>query len=171
MFTSFILILILIFVYYEYKSNQHNHSFHRYHRGSNPLNVELNMHDICKAVNKTSMTDSDGKSKQCPKEEELAKQLDEQKQMTNELKLKYEVDPIQPYRFSDNDRFLLDSKYLLADDRLALKMKDTGSRGQEAANSRALWSKNNLVPYLEHELSNAANSGGWWEDDQLEADF
>jgi flagellar biosynthesis regulator FlbT len=52
----------------------------------------------------------------------------------------------------------------LADDKLAMKMKDTGSRAQESQIYRALWTKNNLIPYMEHELSNAENSI-WWDDD------
>lgn len=181
MYTSFILILVMVLIFYIYDQRYHRQSYHlRNFPINNPylnrvnsdsLNCKLNMSDICKAVNNMDSNKFSEKNKTNTKETECetelkaqTKKLEAQTKKTNDLLLKYD-DNGQPYNFYDNDRYVMDSTFThLADDKLAMKMKDTGSRAQESQIYRALWTKNNLIPYMEHELSNAENSI-WWDDD------
>jgi hypothetical protein len=101
----------------------------------------------------------------------LGDQLFEQKQLYEELKLKVD-DTSPPYRYSTTDRYIIDTGVdPVADDKLAFKMKDTGSRAQEAADSRSLYGKNSLLPFIEEEMEEHANSYGWWDDEDLEQVF
>jgi len=142
------------------------------------------MKDICTNIEKSNDVEStdgnsdsvddneDEKLKKCedkciPKKS-LADQLFEQKMLYEELKLKYE-DPTPEYRYSTTDRYIIDSGVEpVADDKLAFKMKDTGGRAQEAANSRSCYGKNSLIPFIEEEIEEHANSYGWWDDNDLE---
>lgn len=102
----------------------------------------------------------------CIEPKSLADQLFEQKKLYEELKLRYE-DKVPSYRYSTTDRYILDTgEEPIADDKLAFKMKDSGGRAQEAKDSRSLYGKHSLAPFIEEELNEYADAYGWWDDDE-----
>jgi len=141
------------------------------------------MKDICTNIEKSGdngSTDANNGSNdeelkkckdKCVPKKSLADQLFDQKMLYEELKLKYE-DNTPAYRYSTTDRYIIDTgAEPVADDKLVSKMKDTGCRAQEAADSRSLYGKNSLIPFIEEELEEHANSYGWWDDNDLEDDM
>ncbi len=154
--------------------------------GIKNLNVNIDMENICNTVraNGSGITDEqkavcpelENESecvkearKKCPKEKSLADQLFEQKQLFNNLKLQYE-DTSPSYKFMRNDRYITDDNELLADDKLTIKMLDSGEKAQKSLTARALMGKNSFIPHLESELA-SAEAARWWDDDNLEAAF
>jgi hypothetical protein len=59
---------------------------------------------------------------------------------------------------------------LCGDDALTYRMYDMGQKNKHAMTNRAMWNKNNLIPYLEEELRSHSNSI-WWDDETLEGEF
>ena len=105
--------------------------------------------------------------KTCPPEKSKDTQIYEQKEIIKNLKLEL-GDNTPAYRFSKSDRYFLDNGYEGGDDKFVRQMQVMGGRAKEAATARSLWSKNTFIPYLEEELQMHENSGGWWEDQNLE---
>lgn len=64
-----------------------------------------------------------------------------------------------------SDAEILHPSQSTADTRLFEKMQDMSIKNKKALDNRALWNKNNLIPYVAEELNNAENSV-WWENDQ-----
>jgi hypothetical protein len=158
MVNYFIIVLLLVLIYLcVYKQAR---AKDEYSRTLNRLGSEEEL-----------IADNEGdKIKKCEQKckpvKSLADQLFEQKKLYEELKLKYE-DNTPAYRYSTTDRYIIDTGVEpVADDKLASKMKDTGGRAQEAADSRSLYGKNSLIPFIEEELNEHANSYGWWDDSE-----
>jgi hypothetical protein len=58
----------------------------------------------------------------------------------------------------------------VGDDRLAKHVSHNQKKSKQSLDNRSLWNKNSLIPYLEEELEEHANSR-WWDDDSLESRF
>lgn len=56
------------------------------------------------------------------------------------------------------------------DDILAKHVAHNQKKSKQSLDNRSLWNKNSLIPYLEEELEEHANSR-WWDDDNLESRF
>ena len=59
---------------------------------------------------------------------------------------------------------------ICGDDKLTYRMYDMGQKNKHSMTNRAMWNKNNLIPYLEEELRTHSNSL-WWDDETLENEF
>lgn len=150
MVNYFIILLLLILIYLV---NDYSSHFKKVMKGDKP--VEATVEEKQKKC-----------EEKCVPKKSVDDQLFEQKQLYEELKLKVE-DTSLPYRYSTTDRYIIDTGVEpVADDKLAFKMKDTGGRAQEAADSRSLYGKNSLIPFIEEELEEHANSYGWWDNDE-----
>lgn len=77
--------------------------------------------------------------------------------------LKYILDD----SLTDISKVYKDNDHSMADDSMVSHMLHTGSKGKRALTNRALYSKYSLIPYIEEELNDHANSI-WWENDELE---
>jgi hypothetical protein len=75
----------------------------------------------------------------------------------------------EPIIEEPEEKYFYRTDSYLADDMLTLKMKDIGKRSFESLTGSAMYDKNNMVPYLEAELSNS--NAAWWDDDSLDAEF
>lgn len=170
----FILIIVLIYYISDYNAT----------RAELPLYFDLNMSKICKSLddNKDDKDDKDvdikkglsacqkEKIKSCLPEKSIETQLFEQKKKVEELTLQL-ADNTPTYRFSKHDRYFLDNGYTGGDDKFTERMQAMSKKSKEAVIARSMWSKNSLIPYLEEELQMHENSGGWWEDQNLEIDM
>lgn len=173
-----LIVLIIVLIYLIGKSTMVDYDIPR---NSDPVYFNMNIRDICKSVdNHTDDKDSKEDVKltecekrvksQCPPEKSVEDQLFEEKKKYNELKLKFD-NKTPPYSFYKDDRYIvLPDEDLTYDDKLTKKMIDVGCRAKEALDSRAMFDKNSLLPYLEEELQMHANSV-WWDDDALEQVF
>lgn len=145
---------------------------------SDPIYFNLNMKDICNSIE----LDTPNNSK--PNEDSYTDEYHEPEEAINytEARLRHEAklrreqrlkdnDTDPDYRFSNSDRFLIDNKLETDDDLLTGQMLEMGRRNKEAMTNRAMFSKNSLIPYLEEELQEHENAGGWWDDDDLENEF
>lgn len=73
----------------------------------------------------------------------------------------------------DNYKYnLFDEIGCLGDNMIAHKMKQVSNRNREAMdNFSRTYTKYSNINYFEQELKDAANSHGWWENDELEKEF
>jgi hypothetical protein len=154
----FIIILLIILIYLLIRYNE------------GPISFKLNIkNDTLSDPEDPEDIDEDTVKKceeKCTPTKSLADQLFDEKKINEELRLKYE-DKTPAYRYSTTDRYIIDTGVEpVADDKLAFKMKESGGRALEAADSRSLYGKNSLLPFIEEELEEHANSYGWWDDDE-----
>ena len=166
MLNYFIIILLLVLIYLVFGVYKQQCSYGEYSRELNRIMSEAkpieDNSDEDAVIENMIKTCED----KCTPEKSLADQLFEQKKLYEDLKLKYE-DTTPEYRYSTTDRYIIDTgAEPVADDKLAFKMKDVGGRAQEAADSRSLYGKNSLIPFIEEELNEHANACGWWEDNE-----
>lgn len=140
--------------------------------GDKPIYLNLNIKDICQNLNSSKdgispPMVSDEKNADTKDDKPLADQLADQKKLYNELKLKCE-DNSPVYRYTNSDLYLVDNKpNNTGDDVFTSRMIDMGLQAKAATDARSMWSKNSLIPYLEEELEEHADSQ-WWDDDSLE---
>lgn len=177
-----VLILVLIIIYLMNKHNMFSYPVIESNVSNvKPLYFNVNMKDICSSAAKQDDKNVEKKSEKmtacekqvrqaCPPEKTTEDLLFEERKKYNELKLKYEDDSA-PYSVYKDDRYLFsqsENATLTGDDKLVIKMKDSGGRAQEAIINRAKFDKNSLLPYFMEELEDHANANGWWEDETLE---
>lgn len=164
MINYFIIILLLVLIYLVFSVYKRTCAYDEYSRNLNivmPKTKSIGDDEDDESIEDDKIKKCEEK---CTPEKSLADQLFEQKKIYDELKLKCE-DTTPQYRYSTTDRYIIDTGVEpVADDKLAFKMKDTGSRAQEAADSRSLYGKNSLIPFIEEELNEHANCYGWWDD-------
>ena len=173
----FVCLLVLVLIYYF--SERKTKNAHRSVKRDPRLYIDLNMNNLCKPLKAVGEPDvgkdvpklstcQQEKIRECPPVLSTEDQLYEQKKLYNELKLQME-DKTPTYSFTNTDRYLLDSDTAIGDDSFTLGMINNGKKSKESLDSRALWTKNSLIPYLAEELAEHENANGWWDDDDLEA--
>jgi 7,8-dihydro-6-hydroxymethylpterin-pyrophosphokinase len=121
--------------------------------------LNINIKDICKNL--------DNESKKASKEvKELQNKLDEQKELYDALRSKYEKEDEKKSDLFDNDPV-----GLVGDDIFTNRVVEMNKRSKESMDNRAMWDKNTFTPYLEEELQEHENSQSWWEDPDIENEF
>lgn len=182
----FIVIIILVFLLSDYKRYNPNEVYRRRenYTSDQPLYFNLDIDKVCKQSSKDEPKDlrdideetrykylnecQKEKVKTCPLEKSLEEQLEEQKQMVKNLKLELE-DKTPLYDYNKSDRYFIDPDTPSGDQQYALRMQEMMKRSKQSMDNRSKWSTNSLIPYIEEELQMHANSGGWWDSDELEA--
>jgi hypothetical protein len=168
----FLLAIIILLIYLIVKSNKNVQNDLGY--------FDINIKDICKNIDNAKKVDTNKLDvntdcekrvrSECPPEKTTEDQLFEEKKKFNELKLKCD-DKTPPYSFYKDDRYLiLDTPAMTLDEKLAIKMQESGHKAQDSMVNRAMYDKNSFLPYIEEELNEHANSI-WWEDDDLDPIF
>ncbi len=137
-----------------------------------PIYMKLNMPGVC---TKASEQMSDDVKKNI---EEIQRKHDKELEECNEKRNAEKKRADYLYlKYGDPDKNNLDYLYyglddhpLQGDDKLMYKMYDMGQKNKIALTNRAMWNKNNLIPYFEQELRSHADSI-WYDDDSLEEMF
>jgi hypothetical protein len=163
---TILLILLLIYHIYFYSN-----LFQR-----KPIKVDenlyfnLNMKDICSAMDKSDKND---KSCEKPKTKSCSDQLFDMTKQYNELKLQLDDTENTPetYSFYNSDRYLIDPGNKTGDDVLMQAMIDTQKKNKQSIDNRSMWEKSSFLPYIEEELRQHENSVWWESDNDLEAIF
>lgn len=192
-----ILILFVFCDYSRYEHDYYKPKYNKSRRyldtqSNNPLYFNLDIDKVCKAAasnanNGDSQKDQCGKVddevrykylnecekkkiQSCPQEKTLEEQLEDYKQVVKELKLELN-DKTPAYDFNKSDRYFVDKDLFptSGDDKFTIHMQEMQKRSKQSLDARSMWSTNSLIPYLEEELQMHENSGGWWEDSNLEA--
>ncbi|MGL5934489.1 MAG: hypothetical protein ACRCZI_02580 [Cetobacterium sp.] len=180
-YIMFVIIIILIFLLSDKRYNYAD-TYTKKKKTTNerPLYFNLDLEKVCGSSKKdqSSIVDDETrykylsecqreKVKDCPREKTLEEQLEEQKEMVKNLKLELE-DRTPIYDYNKSDRYFIDPEKVSGDDQYALRMQEMMKQSKRSTDNRSKWSTNSLIPYIEEELQMHANSGGWWEDDNLE---
>ncbi len=109
--------------------------------------MNLDMRDICKKTDENLSNKENQLNKPLPKETEKSDTADAKDLYPN-----------------------ISSFPICGDDKLTYRMYDMGQKNKHSMTNRAMWNKNNLIPYLEEELRTHSNSL-WWDDETLENEF
>jgi len=164
----YLIFIIVLFVIWYVHTPQQNYRY----GNSRPVYLNMDLKSLCGQAdnvvnNETKMNIQNIKEEYEKKLNKCNKNTYAEKKRADAIYLRYadpEINSID-YLFYGNDDSIISG-----DDKLMYKMYDMGQKNKEAMINRALWNKNNLIPYFEEELNNHANSI-WYDDDSLEIDF
>lgn len=160
-----IILLTIMLLYYNMFYHQYQYMSDKKDTSSVSSNLDkstylnINIKDICKSL--------DTESKKTSNEvKELKHKLDEQKELYEALRAKYEKEDVKKSDLFDNDPI-----GLVGDDVFTNRLVDMNKKSKEAMDNRTMWDKNTFTPYLEEELQEHENSQSWWEDPDIENEF
>jgi hypothetical protein len=153
-----VVFLTLIFYLHTFYFNGHG-------RVVPGIYMNIDLRDVCKKVEQNDAKNASSASIE-PTPDQSKPAPDQSKPASDQSK------PTAPDISDDIERLYYGiSNYpLTGDDSLTYRMYDMGQKNKHAIMNRAMWDKNSLIPYLEEELRDHANSI-WWDDETLEHEF
>jgi hypothetical protein len=100
------------------------------------------------------------------------KELMKNQQMQNELKRTCAAPQDLKFNLLSSDRYVMSPNYeKYGEDAYTVRSIENGKRAKEALDNRAMWGKNQFVSIYKAELEEHANSGGWWDAEELDTTY